>query len=447
MLNAVWILIIIGSVLCGAFSGTLSEVSFASTESAKSAVMLVLGLIGVMAFWLGLMQVLQQGGLLITFARLVRPITTRLFPDIPPEHPATSMMMMNIVANMLGLGNAATPFGLKAMTELQKLNPHPDTASNSMALFLAINTSNLALLPTGIIALRTSMGSTHPGSIILPSILATTFSTCVAILAAKLLQRLAWFRISKIPPSPRQLDTDGTNSATFDTNHIQELFSKQSRSVPSRTKFIGWMLAALTISALVYAFIMQVYSPDPGGNPAGFSHAVQTAMTQWPLAILIVMFVLFGVIRGVKVFDVIAEGGREALQFSARFAVYFVVMMVGIGMLRASGAIDLMVQALQPITQVFGMPAETLPMAIMRPLSGKGAYGVVAEIMKYYGPDTIIGQIVSTMQGSTETTFYVLALYFGVVKIRVTRHTIPACLIADLAGILGAVWACRLILS
>lgn len=451
MLNAIWILMIVGALICGALTGRLGEVSIASTEAAKTAVMLVVGLVGVMAFWLGLMRVLQRGGLLSRFARLLRPLTRRLFPDVPPEHPAMSMMIMNIVANMLGLGNAATPFGLKAMVELDKLNRHKGVASNSMVLFLAINTSNLALLPTGMIALRSSLGSEEPGSFILASIVATGLSTCVAILSAKLLQRLPVFRIKQAADetagdAAAEAADEEAADAGLDVSEAQALFDAQPERPSAWVRLTGWLLVIGTLAAVGYALVLQADRPGPGGQDQGWAEALGTAITQWPLALLIAGFVLYGLIRGVKVFDAVVEGGREAFQFVVRFVPYFIVLMVGIGMLRASGAVELLVEALQPATSLVGMPAESLPMALMRPLSGKGAFGMAAEIMKVHGPDSLIGQIVSTMQGSTETTFYVLALYFGVVGIRRTRHTVPACLIADLTGVLAAVWACRLLI-
>lgn len=446
MLNAIWILMIVGALVCGALTGQLGEVSMASTESAKSAVLLVVGLIGVMAFWLGLMRVLQRGGLLRGVARVMRPFTTWLFPDVPAEHPAMSMMIMNIVANMLGLGNAATPFGLKAITELDKLNRQKGTATNAMALFLAINTSNLALLPTGMIALRSSLGSEHAGSIILPSILATSMSTIVAIAAAKLLQRLAVFRVDpdKPPPEP---DGQAAEVPQVDVEDAETLFNAQPARPPAWVRLGGWLMAAGVLATLGYALWTQAHTPGPRGVDQGWDAALNTMVTSWPLALLIVVIVLYGMIRGVKVFDAVVEGGREAFQFAVRFVPYFIAIMVGIGMLRASGAIDLLVDGLQPATSAVGLPAETLPMALLRPLSGKGAFGVAAEIMKIHGPDSLVGHIVSTMQGSTETTFYVLALYFGVVKIRNTRHTVPACLLADLTGVLAAAWACRLLVG
>lgn len=463
---------IVGALVFGALRGTLPEVALASTDGAKAAIDLVIGLVGVMAFWLGLMRVLQKGGLLRSLARALMPVTTRLFPDVPADHPAMSMMILNIVSNMLGLGNAATPFGLKAMVELNKLNREQGTATNAMALFLAINTSNIALLPTGVIALRASLGSTLPGSILLPTLLATSLSTVVAIIAAKTLQNLPWFKLRSgsaalvMAPvtvaatvSATSPDVGGKTSAKpeptteladVDTSAAEQAFSEadaQTEPATLLTRIVGWSLVVTVVTVLIYALYQQAYRALPEGGVRGWGGALNTALTEWPLVLLIVGFVLYGLIRGVKVYDAVVEGGREAFDITLRFVPFLIVILVGIGMLRASGAIDLMVSALGPITAWIGMPAEALPMALLRPLSGSGAYGVAAEIMKTQGPDSLVGQIVSTMQGSTETTFYVLALYYGVVQIKNTRHTIIACLLADTAGILAAVWACRLLLA
>jgi spore maturation protein SpmA len=436
MLNAVWVTMIVGALLCGALTGTLEEVARASTDSARRAVELVVGLIGVMAFWLGLMRVLEQGGLLASLARALRPVTRWLFPDVPADHPATGMIIMNFAANMMGLGNAATPFGLKAMVELEKLNPHPGSASNSMALFLAINTSNLALLPTGIIALRASLGSESPGSIILPTILATSCSTLVAIVAAKSLQGRRAFR-----PAPADRPT---TEAPVSVSLPEPSAPEPARSSSALSRWVASAMVIASVLALGFALVESAGEALPSGEPLGLAGAAAEALTDWPLVVLLVAIVLYGVSRGVDVFSAVADGGREAFQIALRFVSFFIAIMVAIGVFRASGALDYLVAALDPVTGLVGMPGEALPMALLRPLSGKGAYAMAAGIMEAHGPDSLVGQIVSTMQGSTETTFYVLALYFGVAGVRRPRHTVAACLIADVAGILGAVWACHL---
>ncbi len=446
MLNGIWVAMIVGAVVCGALTGKLDEVAAASVTSAKSAVTLAIGLVGVMAFFLGLMRVLHQGGLLTAMARFMRPIMTRLFPDVPDDHPAMSMMILNMVSNMLGLGNAATPFGLKAMMELDKLNPHKGTASNSMALFLAINTSGLAVLPTGMIAIRASLGSQAPGAIFMTTILATLFSTCVALLIAKTMSRLPVYQLPSNPTDAVDMSESVIDDSGIDISAAQEEFSQTTGEVSFKQRLVGWGLVA----AVAAAFGTALYRRSTevvDGEVLGWLGALKSAITDWPLVLLIVGFVLYGVCRGVKVYDAIVEGGKEGFDVAIRIIPYLVAILVAVGMLRASGAIALLVDGLEPITAMVGMPAEVLPMAFLRSLSGSGALAVSAEIMQTHGPDSLIGNIVSTMQGSTETTFYVLALYFGIVHVRNTRYTLWACLAADLAGVLGSVWFCRWLLT
>lgn len=440
MLNAIWIAMLVAAVVCGALTGQLEAVTQASVDSAKSAVELAIGLVGVMTLWIGLMQVLQEGGLLRSIARGLRPVMTRLFPDVPADHPAMSMMVLNMTSNMLGLGNAATPFGLKAMMELDRLNDRPGTATNAMALFLAINTSNIAILPLGMIALRSSLGSRDAGSIVIPTILATGFSTVVAIIVAKFLSRLPIF-------APK--DDAVVERAESKDVETQEAQSIVEREAPGATAVTIWAVRAtvvLLVGVLSYA-AWQKWGElaVSGGRSVGTAFELFKVLSgQWLLVLLIVAIALFGAARGVKVYDAVVEGGKEGFGVALRIIPFLVAILVAVGMLRASGAIDLLVASLSPVTSLVGMPAEALPMALLRTLSGSGAYGVSAEIMQTHGPDSLIGTIVSTMQGSTETTFYVLALYFGVVSVRSTRHTLLACLIADTAGALGAVWAVHL---
>ncbi|MEQ9501068.1 MAG: spore maturation protein [Deltaproteobacteria bacterium] len=432
MLNAVWVLLIVGALVCGALAGNLQEVANASAHSAKKAVELVIGLIGVMAFWLGLMRVLQRAGLVRTLTRWGRPLLVRLFPDVPPEHPAMGMILMNMSANVLGLGNAATPFGLKAMVELDKLNTKKGVATNAMALFLAINTSHLAILPTGIIALRTSLGSHSPGAIIATTLLATACSTMTAVLFAKLLCGLPIFA------------ADRYSATDAEAREVDLPVAPEEATPPAPP---AWMRIAIVFLAtasglsLVYAMSRLV---EADGDLVS---ALDTAVTQWTLVVLIVAFVLYGAFRGVKVFDCVVDGAKEAFQIAVKLVPYFIALMVAIGMFRASGAIDLMVRALRPITAAVGFPPEALPMALLRPFSGKAAFAVAAETMEAHGADSMIGFVVSTMQGSTDTTFYVVALYFGVVAVRHVRHTILACLAADIVGALGAAWFCAWLLA
>jgi spore maturation protein SpmA len=432
MMNAIWLVLVVASAVAAAFSGTMPEVSEASVESAKAAVTLALGLIGVMAFWLGLMRVVQEGGLLATLARWLRPAMVRLFPEVPPDHPAMSAMIMNIASNMLGLGNAATPFGIKAMLELDRLNPVRGVATNSMVLFLAINTSNVALAPLGVIALRAAVGSRDPAGIWLPTLLATSISTLVGIAAAKLLERLYPPVTAYTPAAERAPET----APPPDTGSV-------FASRPTRPA--GCVLALAAMAGVVAGLVLHVRAGVLEGGAIG-DLLRQTAST-WLLPTLIAAMLLYGVAKGVAVYDAMILGAKEGFQVAVRIIPFLVAIMVAVGMFRASHLLDLLVGLLQPLTGAVGFPAEALPMALLRPLSGSGAYGVMAEILEAHGPDTPVGYLVSTLQGSTETTFYVLALYFGAVGVTRVRHAVAAGLAADAAGVLGALFAVRWLLT
>ncbi len=397
-------------------SAPMEILSQAMIESAGGAVELAIGLVGIMTLFLGLMKVAEAGGMLTILARLIRPLMVRLFPDVPPNHPAMGAMILNLSANAMGLGNAATPFGIRAMQELDKLNPHPGTATNAMALFLAINTSSVTLLPTGVIALRAAAGSTDPAAILPTTLFATIGSTTVAILAAKLYSRWAPVKSSKATGTQEQINTEVQkidSAATDDDDRAYPL----------------WVSIA-SITALVTLVPVTVL----------FGRSI----SPWIIPGLMIFFLVFGLLRQVPVYEVMVEGGKEGFQVALRIIPYLVVILVAVGMLRASGAMDYIVSLLGQITAKVGMPAEALPMALMRPLSGSGSYGIMAGIINdpRIGPDSYTGYLVSTLQGSTETTFYVLAVYFGAVQVRRIRHAMAAALTADLAGIVCAVLAC-----
>jgi spore maturation protein SpmA len=386
-------------------------------ESAGGAVELAIGLVGVMTLFLGLMKVAEAGGMLKILARLIRPLMVRLFPDVPPDHPAMGAMILNLSANAMGLGNAATPFGIRAMQELDKLNPQPGTATNAMALFLAINTSSVTLLPTGVIALRAAAGSTDPAAILPTTLFATIGSTLIAILAAKLYSRWS----APVQPVTGEVPRVQTNK------EMQEIDPALTEN-DDRTYPFWVSIAALTaLMALVPVTVIYGRSISP-----------------WIIPGLMVIFLVFGFLRQVPVYEVMVEGGKEGFQVALRIIPYLVIILVAVGMLRASGAMDFIVGLLGPVTAKVGLPAEALPMALMRPLSGSGAYGIMASIINNpaIGPDSYTGLLVSTLQGSTETTFYVLAVYFGAVQVRRIRHAMAAALTADLAGIVCAVLAC-----
>ncbi len=401
----------------------LTALTTTIVNTAGDAVQLALGLVGVMALFLGLMKVAEEGGLLKLAARGIRPLLIRLFPEVPADHPAMGAMVMNMAANLLGLGNAATPFGIKAMQELETLNPEPGTATNAMALFLAINTSSVTLLPTGVIALRAAAGSTNAAGILPTTLCATLFSTAAAIFFAKFLARLGHRKDLAIQPSqpPKKLcnKTDGnpTPPTTPDSHDL------------------SWWKSMAVIGALVTMIpLMVVY----GQNISG-----------WIVPGLMVSLLTFGICRGVPVYEAFVNGAKDGFQVAIKIIPYLVAIMVAIGMLRGSGVMEIVADNIGHYTAALGMPAEALPMAILRPLSGSGAYGILAATINNpaIGPDSYTGYLVSTLQGSTETTFYVMAVYFGAVQIKKVRHTLAAGLLADLAGVIGAIIACKIFLQ
>ena len=387
-------------------------------DTAADSVTLAIGLVGVMSLFLGLMKVAEVGGLLTIIARLLRPLMVRIFPEVPAEHPAMGAMILNLSANVMGLGNAATPFGIRAMQELDKLNAHKGTATNAMVLFLAVNTSSVTLLPTGVIALRAAAGSAEPAAILPTTLFATLISTTVAILSAKLYQR--WFPMGPVP-DPVEGEEAG---------EIEEIapIAEESGAYP------GWVaaLALLGVVALIPLAILYGRAVSP-----------------WIIPGLMVALLGFGMSRGVRVYEVFVDGAKDGFQVAIRIIPYLVAILVAVGMFRASGAMELLIQPLGIVTELIGLPAEALPMALLRPLSGSGAYGILASILSdpATGPDTYVGFLVSTFQGSTETTFYVLAVYFGAVNIRRIRHALAAGLTADIAGVAAAVAICAVMFA
>lgn len=394
----------------------MEALSAGMISSASGAVELALGLVGVMTLFLGLMKVAEAGGMLTIIARLIRPLMTRLFPEVPPDHPAMGAMILNLSANALGLGNAATPFGIRAMQELDKLNTRPGTATDSMAMFLAINTSSITLLPTGVIAIRAAAGSADPAAILPTTLFATVCATIAAICAAMLYRRFA----PVPPPDPA--------AASLDRPWVCD--DPQREALPPDAGgypvWVSW-LALATIIAMIPVTIVW-----------------GRAISPWIIPVLMLGFLLFGALRGVRIYEVFVEGAKDGFQVALRIIPYLVAILVAVGMFRASGAMDVMVDLLGGLTAKFNLPAEALPMALLRPLSGSGAYGVMASIINdpAIGPDSYVGYLVTTLQGSTETTFYVLAVYFGAVQVRRLRHTLAAALTADVVAVIAAVVIC-----
>jgi spore maturation protein SpmA len=408
----------------------MKAVGDAAFASAESAVGLVIRLTGFMIFMLGLMRVASDGGLLAALARVLSPLLRRLFPQVPPDHPAMGAMVMNMASNILGLGNAATPFGLKAMVELNRLNPHPGVATDPMVLFLAINTSAITLMaPTGTMAVRAAADSAMPAAIWLPTLFATTCSTLAAIGTYYLLRGRARFAARPLEGAEPETTPEATAFA------IPDVAAPEPRPTPLRNA-----LSAAIALALVAAVGWALAHPGPGRSAGD---AARELAEHGLIPLLVAALLIVGLRGGVRVYESMVAGAREGLEVVVRIVPYLVVILVAVGMFRASGALDLLIRVLDPVTSAFGFPAAALPMALLRPLSGSGAFAVMAEILEAEGPDSFVGLLASTLQGSTETTFYVLTLYCGAAGIREVRHALPACLVGDLAGAAGATAACH----
>jgi len=394
----------------------MKEVTNSALDYASIAVEIALGLIGIMALWLGVMKVAEEAGLIKIIANAMKPLTKFLFPDVPQDHPAMGAMIMNMAANMLGLGNAATPFGLKAMEELDKLNPQKGVATNAMCTFLAVNTAGLTLIPATAIAIRAAAGSSDPAIIIGTAIFGAACATTVGITATKVLE--------KFP-----LKEGGFSSLITSSKKGIAVFA---------------LIILLTLLLFVTGLMSALISFFNFLSPELFKNIIRVISTL-AIPMLIFIFIGYGAIKKVKIYEVFVEGAKEGFDIAVRIIPYLVAMLMAIGIFRAGGAMEMLIYFLTPLTNFIGMPAEALPMAIMRPLSGSGSLGIMAEIIATHGADSFIGILVSTFFGSTETTFYVIAVYFGSVNIRKTRHALAAGLLADIAGILGAVFIVNLL--
>ena len=365
--------------------------------SSKTAFEISLGLTGVLSLWLGIMKIGERGGLVNALARLLSPVFVRLFPDIPKGHPVTGSIFMNISANMLGLDNAATPLGLKAMEQLQELNTKKDTASNPMIMFLVLNTSGLTLIPISIMVYRAQMGASQPTDIFIPILLATFFSTLAGIIITSLYQRI---------------------------------------NLINRTLLLTLGGACVVVAGIIWGF-SQLDSL--------MMNRVSTTVANILLMTIIIGFIIAGMRKKVNVYDSFIEGAKEGFQTAVRIIPYLVAILVAIGVFRASGAMDMLISGIQRVVEASGIDSEwvgALPTALMKPLSGSGARGMMVDAMTTYGADSFIGRLSCVFQGSTDTTFYILAVYFGSVGIRYTRHAVACGLLADLAGIISAIGIC-----
>ena len=363
-------------------------------SSSKTAFEISLGLTGVLSLWLGIMKIGEKGGIVNVLARLLSPVFVKLFPDIPKGHPVTGSIFMNIAANMLGLDNAATPLGLKAMEQLQELNTKKDTASNPMIMFLVLNTSGLTLIPISIMVYRAQLGAAQPTDIFIPILLATFFSTLAGVIITSLYQKI---------------------------------------NLLNRTMLLTLGGAALLVAAIIWGF---------GQLDSVLMNKVSTSAANILLMTIIVAFILAGVRKKVNVYDAFIEGAKDGFTTAVRIIPYLVAILVGIGVFRASGAMDMLIGGIEWTVAAVGGDTDfvgALPTALMKPLSGSGARGMMVDAMTTYGADSFIGRLSCIFQGSTDTTFYILAVYFGSVGIVKTRHAVTCGLLADLAGVIAAI--------
>lgn len=368
-------------------------------DTSKTAFEISLGLTGVLSLWLGIMKIGEKGGVINVVARVLSPVFTRLFPDIPKGHPVTGSIFMNVAANMLGLDNAATPLGLKAMEQLQELNPKKDTATNPMIMFLVLNTSGLTLIPVSIMVYRAQMGAAQPTDIFVPILLATFFSTLAGIVFTSLYQRI---------------------------------------NLINRTMLLTLGGMSAVVAAIIWGFAQMDKAQ---------MNVVSTSVANILLMLIIVMFILAGMRKKVNVYDAFIEGAKDGFNTAVRIIPYLVAILVGIGVFRASGAMDMLVDGIKWTVAALGGNTDfvgALPTALMKPLSGSGARGMMVDAMTTYGADSFVGRLSCIFQGSTDTTFYILAVYFGSVGIRYTRHAVACGLLADLAGVIAAIAICYL---
>lgn len=380
-------------------TGVFPAIINSTFDSAKTAFDISLGLTGVLSLWLGIMKIGELGGVINMFSRVLSPLFTKLFPDIPKGHPVTGSIFMNLAANMLGLDNAATPLGLKAMEGLQELNTKKDTASNPMIMFLVLNTSGLTIIPISIMVYRAQLGAAQPTDVFVPILLATFFSTLTGIIAVSVYQKI---------------------------------------NLLNRTILLFLGGASLFIAGIIYFFttlsreMIDIYS---------------TTTANVFLFLIIIGFILAGVRKKVNVYDAFVDGAKEGFTTAVRIIPYLVAILVAIGVFRASGSMDYIINGVATVIGWCGIDSEfvaALPTAIMKPLSGSGARGLMVDAMTTYGADSFVGRMACIFQGSTDTTFYILAVYFGSVGISKTRHAVPCGLLADLAGIISAIFICYL---
>jgi spore maturation protein SpmA len=450
VLNYIWLALVLLAVAIGGWNDRLKDVTAGAFDGAKTAVTIALGLIGIMALWLGVMRLAERAGLVQRIARGLRPIMRRLFPEVPPDHPAMGSMVMNMSANMLGLGNAATPLGLRAMRDLETLNPRPGVATNAMCTFLAINTSSVQLIPATAIAILAASGSTQPTAIVGTALLATLCAASVAIISVKLLEKLSIFQPSR--PTPVMADDWRHRSVPQPTTELPEE-TPIAETRPYRVSIYGSIALGILTVLFVVLFVRMV-APNLFGLTMAPDTAAQNifvrcvnALSILAIPFLLSFFPLYAATRGVKVYEEFVEGAKEGFGVILKIIPFLVTMLVAIGLFKGAGGIDLLSRMLSPVLSPLQFPPDLLPLALMRPLSGSATLALLTDIVHRLGPDNIVSLTAATIYGSTETTFYVAAVYFGAVGIKQTRHAIPAGLLADLTGVIASVVICRAVLG
>ena len=404
VLNYIWIAFFVVAFVIALFrlvvmgdTEVFPEIMNSTFASSKTAFEISLGLTGVLSLWLGIMKIGERGGVVNALARVLSPVFTRLFPDIPKGHPVTGSIFMNIAANMLGLDNAATPLGLKAMEQMQTLNTRKDTATNPMIMFLVLNTSGLTIIPVSIMVYRAQMGAAQPTDIFIPILLATFFSTLTGIIVTSLYQRI---------------------------------------NLLNRVMLLTLGGLCVAVAAVMWGF---------GRLDKEQMNIVSTSVANILLFTIIITFILAGVRKKVNVYDAFIEGAKDGFSTAVRIIPYLVAILVGIGVFRASGAMDMLIDGIKRVVEACGGNTDfvgALPTALMKPLSGSGARGMMVDAMTTYGADSFVGRLSCIFQGSTDTTFYILAVYFGSVGVRYTRHAVACGLLADLAGVIAAIAIC-----
>jgi spore maturation protein SpmA len=438
MLNLIWLGLLLVGVLVAGLTGQFAAINQGALNAARSAVMdVALPLCGAMTLWLGMVRLAEKAGLIQQIARFIRPILIRLFSDVPPDHPAMGSIVMNMAANMLGVSNAATPLGLRAMCQLNELNTKQGVATNAMCTFLAINTSSIQLVPATAINILAINGSKNPTGIVGSTLIATFCATVTAIITVKFLQRVGPFRWER----QTGISTPTTAQPTLQTN-------ANAVQAQAMAHWGPWGLGA------IFLFFLGLFVPNAfpywfrGTPPVGFLEAIAlffNALSPLAIPFLLTFFPVYAAGKGIPVYTEFIEGAKEGFAITVRIIPYLVGMLVAIAVFRDSGALNLLKVLLNPVLNWFQFPADLLPMVLIRPLSGSGSTAILTDLVKQLGPDNILSYMAATIYGSAETTFYVVAVYFGSVGVTKTRHAIPAGLLADLIGVIASVLACRLL--